>query len=543
MNFYTCECKIKVSTTYRRYLKTSTMQSSYEERCCLLAFAPTDVAVTENCRSFAPLLWYFSQPADRPIDDVTLFRCRCVLPILHNWKRSLTAKTFHFQFIGIHIFERMTTKLKNDYDAFCRLKTKYSGRIADDDISDVWKFVHESMASLNLEGKFAAACSKIDDLVGSCAPDMQQSVNGEDDAIPSEPQFESFVLLCEDMFHISILQSIWKSLPFGISGEDKFDSAVMLAVERLGEQSSDDSHGTSLNATSVSRTNADQQSDGISLPLYDPNRKSKRKVKRNKIMSSQKAVLDMLEETFQGTGISLDTIQRVAEKNDYDPEQSIEGIWADYYRSRSLVREGVTFAEAAAFYVNQVTPFASVSSALVPTVSVTVPSNASSLSISNSNDEDRFLSDAAIKSHAQGQMYHRFAEHFLFVARKHNPTYNISLSRTGTLSFDGSMRSSRSNDFDEDLRVDLHGLVVLRGLELVESVMNYLYSLSPLSKSGKSRPQKKWRVKFVVGRGAHSSGGVAKLKPAVEKYLRRNGEHNVTVYDGEVHVELRSKSS
>eukprot|EP01033_Poteriospumella_lacustris_P012177 gene12177-8711_t len=83
------------------------------------------------------------------------------------------------------------------------------------------------------------------------------------------------------------------------------------------------------------------------------------------------------------------------------------------------------------------------------------------------------------------------------------------------------MRSSRSIDFDEDLRVDLHGLVVLRALELVESVMNYLSSALPVS----------------------NSGGVAKLKPAVEKYLRRNGENNVTVLEGEVHVELRSRSS
>lgn len=436
----------------------------------------------------------------------------------------------------------MSMKIKNDYDAFCRLKSKYSAQIAEDDISDVWKFVHESLASLNLEGKFAAACSKIDDIVGCSQPDLAQGVR-TDDFIPSEPQFESFVLLCEDMFHISILESIWKSLPNSVSGEEKFDAAVMLAVERLGEQQVDgDTDGTSSNC--APRTNA-SQTDGLSLPLFDPNRKSKRKIKRNKIKSSQQAVLDMLEETFQGTGISLDIIQRVAESNDYDPEQSIEGIWADYYRSRSLVREGVTFADAAASD-DLFTQPTSVSSALVPNVSVTVPPTANSLSIASTaakdDDGDRFLSDAAMKSRVQGQMYHRLADHFLSVARKYNPAYNISLSR-GTLSFDGTVRSSRSINFDEDLRVDLHGLVVLRALELVESVMNYLYSVSPVSKSGKSRHNKKWRVKFVVGRGAHSSGGVAKLKPAVEKYLRRNDENRVTVLEGEVHVELRSVSS
>lgn len=434
-------------------------------------------------------------------------------------------------------------KIKSDYDAFCRLKSNYSAQIAEDDISDVWKFVHESMASLNLEGKFAAACSKIEDILGRSSTNLAPE-GGTDDVIPSEPQFGSFVLLCEDMFHISILESIWKSLPYGVNGEEKFDLAVMLAVERLSEQGDGDTDGTSANGSCGPQTDG-SQADGLSLPLYDPNRKSKRKIKRNKIKSSQQAVLDMLEETFQGTGISLDIIQRVAELNDYDPEQSIEGIWADFYRTRSLVREGVTFAEAAASDVNPVPSLTSVSSALALNVSVTLPPTGNSLSIATTAahaDDDRFLSDAAMKSRAQGQNYHRLADHFLSVARKYNPTYNISLNR-GTLSFDGTMRSSRSIDYDEDLRVDLHGLVVLRALELVESVMNYLSSVLPVTKSGKSRQNKKWRVKFVVGRGAHSSGGVAKLKPAVEKYLRRNCENNVTVFEGEVHVELRSKSS
>jgi hypothetical protein len=433
-------------------------------------------------------------------------------------------------------------KIKSDYDAFCRLKSNYSAQIAEDDISDVWKFVHESMASLNLDGKFAAACSKIEDILGRSSTDQAPAEGGNDDVIPSEPQFGSFVLLCEDMFHISILENIWKSLPYSVSGEEKFDLAVMLAVERLSDGDND---GTSSHDDSRSSRINGSQADDLSLPLYDPNRKPKRKIKRNKIKSSQKAVLDMLEETFQGTGISLDIIQRVAEMNDYDPEQSIEGIWADFYRSHSLVREGVTFAEAAASDVNPVPPLTSVSSALSLNVSVTVPPTGNSLSIATTTahtDDDRFLSDAAMKSRVQGQNYHRLADHFLSVARKYNPTYNISLNR-GTLSFDGTMRSSRSIDFDEDLRVDLHGLVVLRALELVESVMNYLSSALPVSKSGKSRQNKKWRVKFVVGRGAHSSGGVAKLKPAVEKYLRRNGENNVTVLEGEVHVELRSRSS
>jgi hypothetical protein len=411
---------------------------------------------------------------------------------------------------------------KTDYEAFCKLKELYGSELPVEDISDIWQFTHGQMpfSSSSLE-RFQVACRKLDELLGPRAgtgqhifsEDYMHSIATTEDS----SVFTNFILLCEDLFHFCVLEDIWSDVHLeGISEEERFDLAVMTAIERFSEQGE-----KSIVDEQVAILPKSKDDQKLSLPLFNGGRKLRRKDKRNKIISSQQAVVDMLEDTFRGTPIPTALVHEVAAVCNYDPEESLNQIWREYLRRHSVVQDGVSFADIAA-------------------VPASVGSNLSfivaSRSTTDAPSEDEYLSSAASKSLRQSDAYHRFADHFLVVAQRSNPSWRIRLDSDRLLSFDGPIHDVTGEE--KGIRVDLHGLTVLRALELVESVLNYVYRLSAQTRGASLVQNSRYLMQFIVGRGAHSSRGVAKLKPAVEHYFRSNGEHDMSTMEGEVHVRV-----
>lgn len=61
--------------------------------------------------------------------------------------------------------------------------------------------------------------------------------------------------------------------------------------------------------------------------------------------------------------------------------------------------------------------------------------------------------------------------------------------------------------------LDLHGLKVKEALDLISQIFS-----GHLNELSRKRPH----LFVITGRGIHSAGGVAKIKPCIENFLKRN---------------------
>jgi hypothetical protein len=81
-----------------------------------------------------------------------------------------------------------------------------------------------------------------------------------------------------------------------------------------------------------------------------------------------------------------------------------------------------------------------------------------------------------------------------------------------------------------EFTIDFHGVDVRNSVQFLNSVIRYLKNASTLA-------QKKCIAHLIVGRGSHSIGGVAKLKPALISFLQRKG-YKLSVLESEVTLHL-----
>lgn len=132
-----------------------------------------------------------------------------------------------------------------------------------------------------------------------------------------------------------------------------------------------------------------------------------------------------------------------------------------------------------------------------------------------------------------------------------NPNLNISMSKSGRIEFMGfqqntdfhgnqniqTLKNIRNGDKDLELlgyskkiiinTFDLHGLLVREALQFITSIFQYYGS------------EERRILRFIVGRGNHSIGGISRLGPALKKYFdNRNISH--TDYDGEIRARINA---
>ena len=145
-------------------------------------------------------------------------------------------------------------------------------------------------------------------------------------------------------------------------------------------------------------------------------------------------------------------------------------------------------------------------------------------------------------------MYGNMAAKYALEAK--NPNLTVSITESGKLEFSGfaqkrdlfhGIQNAQNNfrnggdDFElsgQGKKVlielfDLHGLLVREAMQFVDSVFNF-YGV-----------QHRMIFRFIVGRGSHSIGGVARLGPALRRYLEnRNIPH--TCLEGEIRARINA---
>ena len=134
-----------------------------------------------------------------------------------------------------------------------------------------------------------------------------------------------------------------------------------------------------------------------------------------------------------------------------------------------------------------------------------------------------------------------------------NPSLSVLISPEGRIQFNGhslntdhqrnqygstsSVKCVRSGDRDIELSghskkmlvevFDLHGLLVREAIQFVSSVFLY------------HGDENRMILRFIVGRGNHSAGGVSRLGPALRRFF--DGRNiSYTLLDGEIRARINS---
>lgn len=81
-----------------------------------------------------------------------------------------------------------------------------------------------------------------------------------------------------------------------------------------------------------------------------------------------------------------------------------------------------------------------------------------------------------------------------------------------------------------EFSIDFHGVDVRNSVQFVNSMIRYLKTVSSFA-------QRKCIIHLIVGRGSHSIGGVAKLKPALTSFLQRKG-YKLSILESEVTLHI-----
>lgn len=429
----------------------------------------------------------------------------------------------------------------SDYEAYSKLRSDYQSYLSENQISIIWKDVRQTIDNSPndvIRNRYIVAARRIDEMIEATNPHIKSS-SSTDAHTWRDPHYSNFLLICDEILHFSKLEEIWQSIDTSFVGEDRFNIAVMQALESLDnsfEYPELTAESLETQVTSGKRLHSNVGSHKTSL------KNSKSSKQRSRAPTVQEMVLDMAKEIFKGTNIPDSVIQEIVVKCNYDFELAIQSILEDYTCKHSIVRDNLTFADAAASLSQSrkgvSSSVLSSNNTFHPAVSFKVEDVASksaqmTATAATNLNIVTYIGAARKNSKKQSEQYHRFAGHFLSVARSKNPHLRLDLDRDRLLAFLGEKSTSRGR-YDsmgiQTISLDLHGLTVLRALELVESTVNHFYRI----RSEAPVPGGKLLLKFIVGKGNHSAGGIPKLKPAVEKYLNENGESNLIVFEGEV---------
>jgi DNA-nicking Smr family endonuclease len=115
------------------------------------------------------------------------------------------------------------------------------------------------------------------------------------------------------------------------------------------------------------------------------------------------------------------------------------------------------------------------------------------------------------------------AQHYSRRGQKLRQQRNRARAREAKLIF-----ASQNPDYTVDaerMRIDLHGLRVGEALsrvaKTIEVMRNAAAARAKHGGGGGGLPDRRGRLTIITGRGVHSAGGKARIKPAVEQWLRQ----------------------
>lgn len=373
--------------------------------------------------------------------------------------------------------------------------------------------------------------------------------------------FASFI----DLFHGLIpqpqLDQIWQSVHTQCinTDQDPKESAVLLALEYLDVQE--------RKPQSKSTTSA--KSDENTLLTFLANQELTKSQINSFPQSSRESKLQYLLDLFADSTPVVTPAQISEEliKSNYNISLAIENICDRSLSQRSLSR-GLSYAEAV-FTGKQASSSFSPQKRTVNSVKSSLPlaarTDAHSSSLAQSTETTGFITIPAQKkprnpaldcyplyqrnAHYQNKRW-QFAFHFYEVFQRKNPHLFVQLNEDGEFVYEGSQQERKDREFHRSqpvqqrvlqIRMDFHGIPVHHAIELVASSIEYYQQIGlpdPLLKDVV--------LTFIVGLGLHSPGGVAKLGPAIERFLQQQQRENLRLKiircGGEISVQIPRRS-
>jgi len=427
------------------------------------------------------------------------------------------------------------------------------------------------------------------------------SLNYKDDPLllPNpEHDFQQFSQLFQGVLPFS-LETIWTNLDESLSTYEKQQIGILYALDLL-EQDQMTNNSTSFPINEKKLKECIQQQERTRIQSISTQRNMKITIKHGKnsqnprLCSPQEMVKNMIIDLFRDSTISSEMIDELLILHDYDIESIVEDICNQLLQQGNFIRGEISYAN---IVQNIKTPTETFSSnypendqkivfggssnikgsyanivAINPAVAANeftvVSGNGSMKKTANrqqKSNEGEYTPKRTLTSKQQ-QNRIRFGEHFYNVFIHNNPQIKLTLDPlSGELIYDGSlhfqsiaqnstlvpmttssrspMRDNNNNTRRDDamhmisIAIDLHNIPVLQTLQIVTSSIEY-YRIQQRAYILGNTNIKRILLKFIVGKGIHSPGGVAKLGPAIEKLLRQREERDVVVYEGEIMLAL-----
>lgn len=455
------------------------------------------------------------------------------------------------------------TNLVTDYQTFCAFKRSCAGLLSSAAMDEIWHTVRSVSCHehLSFEEMYMLAVSMTQDAATSRAPpshssgsastrthsepldvkDVLQSLPPAPPPSSSPPPpeaisssssspFDQFVAIFAGLIDLNKLHSIWSELDCSLPVEDRQELASVYAMDLLQSRSQ------------PRRRN------------IRPN-KQKQKKKKSSSMSSQEAAHYMISLIFEAEAVTATTISLALADHQMDVEAAVQHICNLVLKKGCFIRPDMSFAAAL------VAPTASALGMTSAPQRTPEEENEGEVALSgvmvNSNGTVRPLprrwedaeeelapssallpiSPAVLASDA-----YRLGMHFLTIFRRNNPHITAQLDSHCEFVFLGTQRGfSRAADADMHIlsvAIDLHGLHVMHSIQLVDSCLEY-YQYSSREQLRLPPLTKQVLLTFIVGKGLHSAGGMARIGPAVTKHLQQRGEDNFVPYAGHISVYVR----
>jgi hypothetical protein len=390
--------------------------------------------------------------------------------------------------------------------------------------------------------------------------------------------FVKFIDLFSGVISQEKLETIWENIIEYDTLDERFEIATLYALEESEKSELIGSEVESSNSTiSLKELLIEQETQRSTLKITSSSRKkgnNSSSNKRNDSNSTREAIQQFLIEFFRETPTikQKDIIEALIESN-YNTELTIERLCEQCLKKGSYTR-GLSYSEivfsnsnskhdiskGSGSSVSSASSSAKVSPKLSPLGSSTARLSVFSFKEvatqpgHDIDDTEFFPASKSILSKLrnkksdstnQDRLY-RFAYHFLQIIKAKNPHLILEMDETNDycLTFQGVKSSVVMNhvkyDFEEErnhiltVPIDFHGLPVIQALEIVDTSIDYFID------EYKSDFVKKIILKFIVGRGLHSPGGIPKLGPAILKLLKERNMNNFVPYEGEVLLYLNA---
>ncbi len=478
---------------------------------------------------------------------------------------------------------------ERDKEAYRQWSVIYQELLSSNDLEDIWSQVQRDHWGDNLDAQQKAevatiyAQQKLDLIFDNANSSETCSSSGivSSESGPSSSiehplsndesdHVVSFKRLFVDIISNEQLESIWRTISNEkLSFQEKEELAILYTMEILeAKQAGELEDPNSVDLLELMSFQEAQRLERMEHNIQKANWKQFSKLEKSQ--STQEVALQMVTDIFKDSNSKYITQQRISEiliKCHYDIEEAISTICQETLRDGHFTRHNVSYANALKIennneISNQRAIINKGSAKKIVTGSTTQfkVNNNNLLSISmtpnrpiektpeerresqqqwSQDTKPNLLFRARQKANSIHQ--YRFGLHFLNVVKAKNPLLRVELNNDGEIIYTGMNPHYGQRRYDDKIyanvlmiTIDLHGLPLVQALQIVDSSIDYYRDVF----DGRKDKIERVTIRYVVGRGVHSPGGIAKMRPAVVNLLNDRNETNYVVCEGEIMLNI-----